>query len=91
MGRLPSCSVCKPPCWALPPFSAKPPALCPRMETSCAELKDAKQLVWSYRGFTAADCEVLGMVVQCSGLPQLQTLFLDGNRFDALQSPRALL
>ena len=48
-------------------------------ETSCAQLRDAVQLLWDNKGLTAAEMATLGMVLRTNGLPRLQRLHLHCN------------
>jgi len=58
---------------------ARAAALCRKRETSCVEVRDARQLLWSNKGLTAADVATLAMILCTNGLPRLQRLYLIGN------------
>jgi len=71
---------------------ARATALCRKVETSrawlrdaegtsCAELRDAEQLFWFNKGLTADDMATLGMILRTNGLPRLWRLSIYGNGF----------
>jgi len=60
-------------------------ALCHKMETSCAQLRDAEELIWignNEKELTADDVATLGMLLQTNRLPQLVYCDLSGNGFE---------
>jgi len=56
-------------------------ALCRKLETSCAEMRDAEMLDWFNKGLAADDVTTLAMILRTNGLPRLHELFLDNNHF----------
>jgi len=59
-------------------FFAGPPIGCCM---TCADLRDAHELDWQFKGLTAEDLATLGMILRTNGLPMLRRLRLDGNVF----------
>ena len=55
--------------------------LCRKVNTSCAELRDAENLGWRQNGLTADDVATLAMILQINRLPRLQRLRLSDNGF----------
>ena len=53
----------------------------PHVRCSSAVLRDAEVLIWSDEDLTANDMATLGMILHTKGLPQLRTLYLNGNQF----------
>ena len=56
-------------------------ALCRKNGLSFAELRDAVRLDFGGKGLTADDMATLAMILRTNGLPMLQRLWLDRNRF----------
>jgi len=57
-------------------------ALCHKVGTSCAELRDmVAPIYFGGQGLTAADMATLGMILRTNGLPWLEDLDLTDNRF----------
>ena len=56
-------------------------ALCRKMHTSCAQLRDADELEWTNIGLTADDMVTLVMILRTNGLPWLKLLYLNHNGF----------
>jgi len=55
-------------------------ALCRKVGTSCAALRDAEELAWQAKGLTTDDMATLAMILRTNGLPRLMTrLTLDQN------------
>ena len=54
-------------------------ALCHKVGTSCALLRDAEELDWFNKGLTADDMATLAMILRTNGLPLLKQLYLSGN------------
>ena len=59
-------------------FFAGPPIGCCM---TCADLRDAHELDWRFKGLTTEDMGTLGMILRTNGLPMLRRLRLDGNGF----------
>ena len=60
---------------------ARAVTLCRKARLSCAELRDADNLIRINAGLTADDMATLSMILQTNGLPKLQHLTLFANRF----------
>jgi len=58
---------------------ARAVALCRKVGTSCAALRDAEKLDWFYKGLTAADVATLGTLLRWT--PRLDILWLQANSF----------
>jgi len=56
-------------------------ALCRKLETSCAEMRDTEELAWNNKGLTTDDMATLVMILRTNGLPRLVALYLENNRF----------
>ena len=61
---------------------ARAQAVCGKVETSCAVLREAKLLSSSSKRLDADDMATLGMILRTNGLPQLEGIELKGSGID---------
>ena len=69
-------------------FFAGPPIGCCM---TCADLRDAHELDWRFKGLTTEDMWTLGMILHTNGLPMLQRLLLEWLSLNSQQDATKML